>query len=98
MAAALRSVVREDPDVVLVGEMRDLETIDAALKIAETGHLVLATLHTRNAPQSIDRIIDVFPAHQQEQIRVMLAGSLEAVLAQQLLPRSTGTGRVLAWS
>ena len=93
--AALRAVVREDPDVVLIGEMRDLETIDAALKIAETGHLVLATLHTRNAPQSIDRIIDVFPPHQQEQIRVMLGGSLEAVLAQQLLPRSSGSGRVL---
>ncbi len=94
--AALRSVVREDPDVVLIGEMRDLSTIDAALKIAETGHLVLATLHTRNAPQSIDRIIDVFPPHQQEQIRVVLSGTLEAVLAQQLLPRSSGSGRVLA--
>jgi twitching motility protein PilT len=96
MSGALRSVVREDPDVVLIGEMRDLETIDAALKIAETGHLVLATLHTRNAPQSIDRIVDVFPPHQQEQIRVLLAGTLEAVLAQQLLPKSAGSGRVLA--
>jgi twitching motility protein PilT len=96
MTAALRAVVRQDPDVVLIGEMRDLETIDAALKIAETGHLVLATLHTRNAPQSIDRIIDVFPPYQQEQVRVLLAGSLEAVIAQQLLPRAEGTGRVLA--
>ena len=96
MASALRAVVREDPDVVLVGEMRDLETIDAALKIAETGHLVLATLHTRNAPQSIDRVIDVFPSHQQAQIRVLLAGTLEAVLAQQLLPRNGSSGRVLA--
>ena len=96
IASALRAVVREDPDVVLVGEMRDLETIDAALKIAETGHLVLATLHTRNAPQSIDRVIDVFPAHQQEQIRVLLAGTLEAVLAQQLVPKNGSSGRVLA--
>jgi twitching motility protein PilT len=96
MSAALRSVVREDPDVVLIGEMRDLETIDAALKIAETGHLVLATLHTRNAPQSVDRVIDVFPPHQQEQIRVLLANTLEAVIAQQLLPRVGLTGRVPA--
>jgi twitching motility protein PilT len=96
MRGALRSVVREDPDVVLVGEMRDLDTIDAALKIAETGHLVLATLHTRNAPQSIDRIIDVFPPHQQEQIRVLLAGTLEAVVAQLLLLKAGGSGRVLA--
>jgi twitching motility protein PilT len=96
MASALRAVVREDPDVVLIGEMRDLETIDAALKIAETGHLVLATLHTRNAPQSVDRIVDVFPPHQQDQIRVLLAGTLEAVLAQQLLPKNGSSGRVLA--
>lgn len=96
MAAALRAVVREDPDVVLIGEMRDLETIDAALKIAETGHLVMATLHTRNAPQTVDRVVDVFPPHQQEQIRVLLAGTLEAVIAQQLLPRAGSTGRVLA--
>jgi twitching motility protein PilT len=96
IASALRAVVREDPDVVLVGEMRDLETIDAALKIAETGHLVLATLHTRNAPQSIDRVIDVFPPHQQEQIRVLLAGTLEAILAQQLIPKNGSSGRVLA--
>jgi len=96
MAAALRAVVREDPDVVLIGEMRDLETIDAALKIAETGHLVFATLHTRNAPQSIDRIIDVFPPHQQEQIRVLLASTLMAVVAQQLPPRVGGPGRIPA--
>jgi twitching motility protein PilT len=93
---ALRSVLREDPDVVLIGEMRDLETIDSALKIAETGHLVLGTLHTRNAPQSVDRIIDVFPPHAQEQIRVLLAGTLEAVIAQQLLPKITGLGRLPA--
>jgi twitching motility protein PilT len=96
LGAALRSVLREDPDVVLVGEMRDLETIDTALKIAETGHLVLGTLHTRNAPQSTDRIIDVFPPHHQEQIRVLLASTLEAVIAQQLIPKATGIGRVPA--
>jgi len=96
MFAALRAVVREDPDIVLIGEMRDLETIDAALKIAETGHLVLATLHTRNAPQSVDRIIDVFPPHHQEQIRVLLASTLEAVIAQQLLPKAGQVGRVPA--
>ena len=94
--AALRSALREDPDVVLIGEMRDLETIYSALKIAETGHLVLGTLHTRNAPLSVDRIIDVFPPHQQEQIRVLLAGALEAVIAQQLLPKISGVGRVAA--
>jgi twitching motility protein PilT len=96
MQAALRAVVREDPDVILIGEMRDLETIDAALKLAETGHLVLATLHTRNAPQSVDRIIDVFPPYQQEQIRVLLGSTLEAVIAQQLIPKLSGSGRVLA--
>ncbi len=95
-ATALRSVLREDPDVVLIGEMRDLETIDSALKIAETGHLVMGTLHTRSAPQSIDRIIDVFPPHQQEQIRVLLAGSLEAVIVQQLLTKISSVGRVVA--
>jgi twitching motility protein PilT len=93
---ALRAVLREDPDVVLVGEMRDLETIRAALTIAETGHLVFATLHTRNAPQTIDRIVDVFPPHEQEQIRVLLANTLEAVIAQQLLPRLGSAGRVPA--
>jgi len=95
-ADALRSALREDPDVVLIGEMRDLDTIDAALKIAETGHLVLGTLHTRNAPQSVDRIIDVFPPHHQEQIRVLVASTLEAVIAQQLLPKMGGVGRVSA--
>ena len=90
---ALRAVLREDPDVVLVGEMRDLETISAAVTLAETGHLVFATLHTRNAPSTIDRIVDVFPAHQQEQIRIQLSTSLEAVVSQQLLPR-IGGGRV----
>jgi twitching motility protein PilT len=93
---ALRAVLREDPDVVLVGEMRDLDTISAALTIAETGHLVLATLHTRNAPQAVDRIIDVFPPHQQEQVRVLLANTLEAVVAQQLLPRYGTKGRIPA--
>jgi len=95
-ADALRSALREDPDVVLIGEMRDLETIDSALKIAETGHLVLGTLHTRNAPQSVDRIIDVFPPHHQEQVRVLLASTLEAVIAQQLVPKNGGLGRVAA--
>ncbi len=94
--SALRAALREDPDVVLIGEMRDLETIDAALKTAETGHLVLGTLHTRNAPLSVDRIIDVFPPHHQEQIRVLLASTLEAVVAQQLLPKIGGIGRILA--
>lgn len=92
---ALRAVLREDPDVILVGEMRDLETIQAALTLAETGHLVFGTLHTRNAPQTIDRVIDVFPAHQQEQIRVLLGNTLEAVVAQQLLPK-LGGGRIAA--
>ncbi|MCC6443047.1 MAG: type IV pilus twitching motility protein PilT [Armatimonadetes bacterium] len=92
---SLRAVLREDPDVILVGEMRDLETITAALTLAETGHLVLATLHTRNAPQTIERIVDVFPSHQQEQIRVQLSNSIEAVIAQQLLPM-LGGGRVAA--
>lgn len=92
---ALRAVLREDPDVILIGEMRDLETIQAALTLAETGHLVLATLHTRNAPQTIDRIIDVFPPHQQEQIRVLLANTIEAIFAQQLIPM-IGGGRIAA--
>jgi twitching motility protein PilT len=90
---ALRAVLREDPDVILIGEMRDLETIQAALTLAETGHLVFGTLHTRNAPQTIDRVIDVFPPHQQEQIRVQLSNTIEAVIAQQLLPR-IGGGRI----
>lgn len=92
---ALRSVLREDPDVVLIGEMRDLETIAAAITIAETGHLVFATLHTNNAAQTIDRIIDVFPPRQQPQIRMQLAGSLLGVISQRLLPK-IGGGRSLA--
>lgn len=94
-ANALKAVLREDPDVILVGEMRDLETISAAITLAETGHLVFATLHTRSAPATVDRVVDVFPAHQQEQIRVQLSTSLEAVVSQQLLPR-LGGGRVAA--
>lgn len=92
---ALRSALREDPDVVLVGEMRDYETISAALTVAETGHLVFGTLHTATAAQTIDRIIDVFPAHQQGQIRQQLASSLQAVVSQRLLPVTSG-GRVAA--
>ena len=92
---ALRASLREDPDVILVGEMRDLETIAAAITLAETGHLVFATLHTRSAPATIDRIVDVFPAHQQEQVRVQLSTSIEAVVSQQLLPK-IGGGRVAA--
>jgi len=93
---ALKHVLRQDPDVILVGEMRDLETIGAALTAAETGHLVFATLHTQDAPQTIDRIIDVFPAHQQQQVRVQLAGALQGILCQQLLPTVDGAGRVVA--
>lgn len=92
---ALRAVLREDPDVILIGEMRDLETISAALTLAETGHLVFGTLHTRCAPQTIDRVVDVFPPHQQDQIRVQLSNTIESVVAQQLLPR-TGGGRCAA--
>jgi len=92
---ALRSILREDPDVILLGEMRDLETISAGITMAETGHLVFATLHTRNAPQTIDRLVDVFPSNQQTQIKVQLANALEAVVAQQLLSRNGG-GRVPA--
>ena len=95
-ARALRSALREDPDVVLVGEMRDLETIQTALTIAETGHLVLATLHTNDSAQAIDRIVDVFPAERQQQIRIQLAGSLSAVIHQQLIPKVDG-GRVGAF-
>jgi twitching motility protein PilT len=95
-ANALRSVLREDPDVVLIGEMRDLETIEAALQIAETGHLTFATLHTNSAPQTINRIIDVFPEHQQAQVRAQLSFVLEGIICQSLLPRAGGKGRVLA--
>jgi twitching motility protein PilT len=93
---ALKAVLREDPNVILVGEMRDLETIAAALTLAETGHLVLSTLHTQDAAQTVDRIIDVFPPYQQEQIRVMLAATLKGVVSQVLLPRTDGQGRVAA--
>lgn len=92
---SLRAVLREDPDNILVGELRDLETIEAALTLAETGHLVFGTLHTRNAPSTIDRIIDVFPSDAQDQIRVLLGNTLEAVVSQQLLPK-IGGGRVAA--
>lgn len=87
---SLRAVLREDPDIILVGELRDLETIEAALTLAETGHLVFATLHTRNAPSTVDRIVDVFPSDQQAQIRVLLGNTLEGVVSQQLLPRLGG--------
>src|SRR5215831_8135631 len=93
---ALKSLLREDPNVILVGEMRDLETIAAALTLAETGHLVLSTLHTQDAAQTVDRIIDVFPPYQQEQIRVMLASTLKGVVSQVLLPKADGQGRVAA--
>ncbi|MCA8974660.1 MAG: type IV pilus twitching motility protein PilT [Planctomycetes bacterium] len=93
---ALKSVLRQDPDVVLVGEMRDLETIEAALTLAETGHLTFATLHTSDVQQTVNRIVDVFPAHQQQQIRTMLSFTLQAVVCQQLVPRVHGKGRVLA--
>lgn len=93
---ALKYVLRQDPDVVLIGEMRDLETIEAALSVSETGHLTLATLHTNSAVQTINRVIDVFPPHQQEQIRVQLSFVLEGILAQQLIPRKSGQGRALA--
>jgi twitching motility protein PilT len=95
-SAALRAVLREDPDIILVGEMRDLETIQTALTAAETGHLVFATLHTKSAADSIDRMVDVFPEGLQRQIRMQLSTTLEAVLSQQLLPRSDKRGRVLA--
>jgi twitching motility protein PilT len=93
---ALRAALREDPDVVLIGEMRDLETIESALRIAETGHLTFATLHTNSTSSTINRIVDVFPAHQQPQVRAQLSLVLEGILCQSLLPRASGTGRVLA--
>jgi twitching motility protein PilT len=95
-AAALRAALREDPDIVLIGELRDLETIESALRIAETGHLTFATLHTNSAAQTINRIVDVFPAHQQPQIRAQLSFVLEGILCQSLLPKASGSGRVLA--
>ncbi|PIQ88436.1 MAG: type IV pili twitching motility protein PilT [Candidatus Omnitrophica bacterium CG11_big_fil_rev_8_21_14_0_20_42_13] len=95
-AEALRHALRQDPDVIIVGEMRDLETISTALTAAETGHLVLATLHTPDAPQTIQRIIDVFPPHQQQQVRLQLSDCLQGVVSQLLLPKASGEGRVLA--
>lgn len=92
---ALRYVLRQDPDVVLIGELRDLETIEAALTISETGHLAFATLHTNSAVQSINRIIDVFPPHQQAQVRAQLSFTLEGIVSQQLLPHASGRGRAL---
>lgn len=96
-ANALRSALREDPDVILVGEMRDYETISVAITAAETGHLVLSTLHTIGAASTVDRVIDVFPPHQQQQIRVQLSNVLEAVVSQQLIPKSDQMGRVAAF-
>ena len=93
---ALRAALREDPDVVYIGEMRDLETVESALRIAETGHLTFATLHTNSAAQTINRVIDVFPAHQQTQIRTQLSMVLEGIVCQSLLPRADGRGRVVA--
>src|SRR5437763_5700713 len=95
-AAALRGALREDPDVIMVGEMRDLETISLAITASETGHLVLGTLHTGNASRTLDRLLDVFPVDQQEQIRVMVSESLRGIISQQLVPRPDGLGRVLA--
>jgi len=94
--AALRAALREDPDVIMVGEMRDLETISLAITASETGHLVLATLHTGNASRTLDRLLDVFPSDQQEQVRVMVSESLRGVISHQLIPRKDGTGRILA--
>ena len=95
-AAALRGALREDPDVIMVGEMRDLETISLAITAAETGHLVLGTLHTGNASRTLDRLLDVFPPDQQKQIRIMVSESLRGVISQQLIPRADGKGRALA--
>ncbi|HEV7241116.1 MAG TPA: ATPase, T2SS/T4P/T4SS family, partial [Thermoanaerobaculia bacterium] len=93
---SLKSALRQDPDVVLIGEMRDLETIESALRIAETGHLTFGTLHTNSAAQTINRIVDVFPAHQQPQIRAQLSFVLEGILCQALLGKANGKGRVMA--
>ncbi|MDD5019510.1 MAG: type IV pilus twitching motility protein PilT [Candidatus Omnitrophica bacterium] len=95
-AEALRHALRQDPDIIFVGEMRDLETISTALTAAETGHLVLATLHTPDAPQTVERIIDVFPPHQQQQVKLQLADCLQGVVSQLLLPRASGVGRIVA--
>lgn len=96
-ANALRAALRQDPDVILVGEMRDLDTISIALTAAETGHLVLSTLHTIGAAKTIDRIIDVFPPHQQQQVRIQFSSVIQAIISQQLLPRYNGDGRVAAF-
>ncbi|MDD4893768.1 MAG: ATPase, T2SS/T4P/T4SS family, partial [Candidatus Omnitrophica bacterium] len=95
-AEALRHALRQDPNIIVVGEMRDLETISTALTAAETGHLVLATLHTPDAPQTVERIIDVFPPYQQQQVRLQLASCLQGVVSQLLLPNASGHGRILA--
>lgn len=95
-AAALRGALREDPDVIMVGEMRDLETIQLAISASETGHLVLGTLHTSNAPRTLDRLLDVFPPDQRDQIRIMVSESLRGIVSQQLIPRADGNGRVVA--
>src|SRR5207247_7028856 len=95
-ANALRAALRQDPDVVLIGEMRDLETIESALRIAETGHLTFGTLHTNSASSTINRVIDVFPSHQQSQIRAQLSLVLEGILCQALLPKASGSGRAMA--
>ncbi len=94
---ALRYLLRQDPDVVLVGEMRDKETVEAALEVAETGHMVFSTLHTNSAVQTINRIVDVFPPHQHDQVRAQLSFVLEGVISQQLIPRRNAPGRVLAY-
>lgn len=94
--AALRGALREDPDVIMVGEMRDLETISLAITASETGHLVLGTLHTSNAARTLDRVLDVFPTDQRDQIRIMVSESLRGIISQQLIPKADGTGRVLA--
>ncbi len=95
-SAALRGALREDPDVIMIGEMRDLETISLAITASETGHLVLGTLHTGNASRTLDRLLDVFPVDQQEQIRIMVSESLRGIISQQLVPTTDGSGRVLA--
>lgn len=95
-SSALKYILRQDPDVIMIGEMRDLETVAAALTAAETGHLVFATLHTQDAAQTIDRVIDVFPPYQQQQVRIQLAGTLQGIVSQQLLPTADGAGRVVA--
>lgn len=96
-SSALRYALRQDPDVILIGEMRDLETIEAALTAAETGHLVFGTLHTRDAAQTVDRIVDAFPHEQQQQIRLQLSNSLKGIVSQQLIPNKTNSGMELAY-